>query len=166
MRGIVRCLPQKVRYTIYNSLIKPHVDYLIELWGTAAKTNLMPIQISQNKLIKVLFNYDFLESTQKIYKETKIMNISQSYTYSTCILIRKILNRDIHTQTTFTKKHTIQKMKLRKANDIILHEPRTNYGKRNIMYEGAQLYNKLPPDIKQAKSLFTFKKLLRFYVTK
>lgn len=164
IRSIVRCLPRVVRYIIYNSLIKPHIDYLIEIWGSASKTNLEPLQIAQNKLIKILFKYDFLTSTQKIYKETGLMNINQTYIYYNCLLVRKILNKDIHSKITFTKKQDIQKIKLRSANDIKLHKPRTNYGKKCIMFEGAQLYNKLPNDIKEAKSLLTFKKLLKSYL--
>ncbi|XP_045488502.1 uncharacterized protein LOC123690046 [Pieris rapae] len=35
LRNITNCLPRKVRYLIYNSLVKPHIDYLIEVWGYA-----------------------------------------------------------------------------------------------------------------------------------
>lgn len=166
LRGIVQCLPKKVKYTIYNSLVKPHIEYVIEVWGTAAKTNLNIVQVAQNKLIKRLFNYDFLTSTEKVYRETGIMNLSETYLYKTCILIRKILSKDIHSKIVFTKKQQIQTKLLRNAKDIILRVPRTNYGRRNIMYEGAQLYNKLPKDIKQSKSMVTFKRLLKYYVKK
>lgn len=109
------------------------MDFLIEVWGTAAikyKTNIQTLQISQNKLIKTLFHYDYNTSEQKICSETKLMNISQTYLYNTCILIRKILNKNIHTQICFTKKHQTQKIRLRNANDIQLYSPRTDYGKK------------------------------------
>lgn len=166
LRGIVRCLPLQIRYTIYNALVKPHLDYLIEVWGTAAKTNKLTLQRAQNKLIKRLFHYNFYISTDKIYKETKLMNLNQLYTFKTCILIRKILNKKIHTQINFSKKHQVQKIRLRNANNLILHIPRTNHGKQNIMFEGAKLYNKLPTDIKEAKSSATYKRLLKHYVYK
>lgn len=161
LRGIVRCLPRKVCYFIYNSLAKPHIDYLLEIWGSAAKSNLNTVQIAQNKLIKTLFHYDFLTPTVKIYKDTKIFNIQQSYKYYSCLLIRKILNKKIHTNITFTKKKSIQTKMLRSANNLILRPPRTNYGKRNITYESAQLYNKLPTVIKEAKSMLIFKRQLK-----
>lgn len=164
LRNIVRCLPDKVRYLIYNSLVKPHIDYLIEVWGSAAKTNLSTVQTAQNKLIKVLFNYNVLTPTTKLYKNTNIMNINQTYTYRTCILIRKIINRDIHTNINFTKKSSFLKITLRNANNLILRPPRTNYGKKTIIFEGAQIYNKLPVDIKDSQSMSTFKRLLKFHV--
>lgn len=164
LRRIVRCLPKRVRYTIYNSLIKPNLEYLIEIWGSAAKTNLKPLQISQNKIMKVLFNYKRLTPTSSIYKDTKILNISQTYVYNTCILIRKIIYKDIHSHITFTKRSEVQKRLTRQANNILLRPPRTLYGKKNIIYEGAQLYNQLPKDVKDAKSMLVFKRALKQYI--
>lgn len=165
LRGIAKCLPRKIKYIIYNSLIKPHIDYLIEIWGTANKTNLNVLQISQNKLIKSLFNYDFRTSTHKIYEDTNIMTIKQTYIYYTCILIHKILNKQIHTVLSFRKKHEIQySMKLRNANHLISRTPRTNYGRKNIEYEGVKMYNKLPIEIKNATSTASFKKKLKSHI--
>lgn len=164
IRSISMCLPRKIKYIIYNSLIKPHLDYLIEIWGTSAKTNLQILQIAQNKLIKSLFHYDFRTPSQIIYDETKIMNIKQTYIYYTCILIYKILNSHIHTSLSFRKKAQTQKIKLRNANNLIARTPRTNYGSKNIEYEGVRTYNKLPNKIKDAKSLISFKKQLKKYV--
>lgn len=166
LRGIVRCLPKQVCLTIYNSLVKSHLDYLIEVWGSAAKTNLKSLQIAQNKIIKRLFHYNYLTRTKKIYKETKLMNITQMYKFNTCLLIRKILTRDIHSKIIFTKKKNIQNRLTRQANNINLSKARTNYGKRNIMFEGVQFYNKLPKDLKSVNSLFTFKKLLKNHILK
>lgn len=166
LRGVARCFPRKVSYCIYNSLVKPHLDYLTEIWGSATKTNLNLIQRAQNKVIKVLFHYNFRTASLRLYKETKLLNVYQTYVYKNCLLIRKIITKDMHTQITFTKKKQLQKIQLRSANNLVLRAPRTNYGKKNILYEGAQLYNKLPNDIKSSQSILTFKKLLKYHVIK
>lgn len=162
IRGIVRCLPRNVRYTVYNSLVKPHIDYLVEIWGSAAKSTLNDLQISQNKLIKTLFHYNYLTPTVRLYNETKIMNINKTYEYYTCVLIRKILSKEIKSSITFNTKNNHPLLKrLRNPKNIILNRIRTNYGRKNITFEGAQLYNKLPDNIKNAKNLHTFKNLLK-----
>lgn len=166
LRRIAKCLPITVRYTIYNSLVKPHIDYLIEVWGSAYKTNLNKLQILQNKIIKVLFHYNYLTPTTKIYKETKLMNLSQIYKYNTCILIHKILHKEIHSEIIFTKNVQIHKRNLRRANNIYLPKIRTNYGKKNIMSEGAILYNSLPNNIKLAKNINSFKSQLKSHIFK
>lgn len=166
LRGNVRCFPLSVRYTIYNTLVKPHLDYLIEVYGSAPKTNMKKLQTSQNKLIKLLFHFHYLTPTTEIYKKTGLMSLAQIYKYNTCVLVHKILKKSIHTHISFKIKSQTQKRSLRRPYDIQLPSPRTNYGKKNITYEGAQLFNKLPNDIKRTESLFSFKKKLKHYITK
>lgn len=166
LRGIVRCLPTSVRYIIYNSMVKPHLEYLIEVWGTAAKTHLKQIETCQNKIIKRLFHYHYLTPTEKIYKETKLMTLSQIYKYNTCILVHKLIHKNIHSKITFTKKGQTQKRITRRMNNICLRPPRTNYGRKNILYEGAELYNKLPNDIKEIQSFTLYKKTIKHHILK
>lgn len=61
--------------------------------------NLDLIETAQNKLKKVdTIPLSLSYKTLKIfmYKETNIMNGTQTYNYNTCLLIHKILNKDIH----------------------------------------------------------------------
>ena len=165
LRNIVRCIPRILRYTIYNSLVKPHLLYLIELWGSATKTKLSELQRSQNKLIKMLFNYPFLTSTSKIYNDTKLMNIKQLYIYNTCIFINKVLNKKIHTNIILNQYRQVSQRSSRRASLIVLPKTRTNYGKKMVTFEGVQLYNKLPSSIRNVHSLNAFKIQLGQYLT-
>lgn len=162
VRKISKCVPRYVRNLIYNSLVRPYLEYLIQIWGNAAKSNLKDLQITQNKIIKVLFNYHRLTSTQIIYNNTKIFNINQLHIYHTCILIQKILTNTTHTQITFKKK--THKYFTRNKNKLELPMPRTNYGKNNIRFGGAKLHNNLPNDVKTSKSLKVFKRRLKQYI--
>lgn len=165
LRNIVRCIPRKLRYTIYNTLVKPHLMYLIEIWGSAAKTKLANLQIIQNKIIKMLFNYPYLTATSKIYEDTKIMNIRQLYTYNVCIFVRKALSKTIHTNITLKKYKHVTKRSTRRASLIVLPKARTNYGKKTITFEGVQLFNKVPSHIKNVSSHNAFKYQLAQYLT-
>lgn len=164
LRNVVSCLPKQVRSSIYNTLVKPHLDYLVEVWGKAAKSNLNDLQIAQNKIIKVLFHYDYLTPTRILYKEPKHMNLNQIYTYKTCILIHKIIKSEVHSEITFIKNSQVQTKQLRNTDDIRLSRPRTGYGINNLMFGGAKLYNALPKATKNVTSIHLFKRALRQYV--
>lgn len=164
LKNITRCIPRQIRFTIYNCLVKPHLLYLIEVWGSGPKTKLAELQIAQNKIIKILFHYNYLTSTAKIYEETKIMTVKQLYVYCTCILVRKILTSSLHTNLTLTKVKQVNKRSTRRASFIVTPKIRTNYGRKMFTYEGAQLYNLLPPDIKSETSFRLFKSKLAEYV--
>lgn len=163
LRPIVRCIPRKTRHDIYNSLVKSNLIYLIELWGTASKTKLNELQVKQNKIIKLLFHYPYLTSTSKIYKETNIMNIKQLFTYFTCLLIRKLLHKTIHTSITLKQPQQVTRTR-RRASYLVLPKIRTNYGKRMISFEGVQMFNKLPTSLKTIDSFNVFKRRLAQHI--
>lgn len=146
--NITHCIPKNMRYTIYNSLVKSHLLCLIEMWGSVGKTKLQELQRIQNRIIKVLFRYPYLTPTRTIFKETKLMNIKQLYIYNTCVLIRKIMDKPIHTDISFVKKSQISKRSLRRPSLLVLPTIRTNYAKKSVTYEGAQLFNNLPSSVK------------------
>lgn len=82
LRKMGNCLPLKIKRTIYNSLVKPNLEYLIEIWGSASKTNLNYIQRTQSKINKRLYCYDFLTPTKQLYVKTKIFSLRQLYNYN------------------------------------------------------------------------------------
>lgn len=53
-----------------------------------------------------------------------------------------------------------------RGNHLILPNVRNNYEKRNITLRGAQMYNKLPANVKESSSLKIFKKKLLIYIHK
>lgn len=85
LRRISHCIPKKISTIIYNSLVKSHLEYLVEIWGSAATSNLNALQRTQNKIIKVLYHYPYLTPTKELYKKTKLLDIKQLYEYGTCI---------------------------------------------------------------------------------
>lgn len=164
LRNIRQCIPRKLRFNIYNALVKSHLLYLIEIWGSTSKTKIQELQRAQNKIIKILFCYPYLTPTCKIFDETQLMNIKQLYMYNTCILIRKIINGTIHTNVKFIKKSQISNRSLRRPSLLVLPRPRTNYAKKDITYEGAKFYNSLPSHIKNVSSFSGFKSQLSKYI--
>ncbi|XP_046973307.1 uncharacterized protein LOC124539974 [Vanessa cardui] len=161
IRRSSRCIPHKIRIIIYNSLVKSLLEYLVEIWGSAYKTNIKDLQISQNKLLKSLFHLDYHMSTKELYKRTNVLSINQLYKFKTCILIRKILTKTIHTQITFRTK--TYKHYTRNKHKLELPKTRTKYGIKSLQFEGAKLYNSLPNEIFNEKSFTIFKKKLLSY---
>lgn len=163
LRKASNCIPKKVRNILYNSLIKSNLEYLIEIWGSAALSNLSPLQRLQNKIIKTLFHYPYLTPTTLLYKKTNLLNIKQLYTYNTCVLIKNILSKSIQSNIHIPKKETSHN--LRNRHKLELSKTRTNYyGQRSILFGGVQLYNKLPSDITECDNIKIFKCKLKKYV--
>ena len=61
----------------------------------------------------------------------------------------------------FVHRDNVSAYRLRNTeNKLVLSQPRTDYLKRTFLYSGAQLWNNLPVDLRQAFSLTDFKSKL------
>lgn len=98
----------------------------------------------------------------QLYNNTKIMNISQLYTYNTCILIKKIKSGSVQSEIRIYERSHISN--LRNKYKLHIDNVRTNYGKKTIMFEGVQLFNKLPDEIKLCDSIKSFKTKLKNHI--
>lgn len=162
LRKVTKCIPRKVRYVIYNSLVKSHLEYLVEIWGTGADTNINPLQRTQNKIIKVLFCYPYLFPTNELYNKTKLFNLKQLYIYKTCILIKNIITKSIQSNISLQIKEN--KHNLRNKIKLHLAKTRTKSGQKTILSEGAQLFNNLPNSIKECENINIYKNKLRSHI--
>ncbi len=61
--------------TIYCAYHYSQISYGIEADGTADKTNLIKVQRLQNKILKVLYNKDWLMPTNDLHKELNIPKV-------------------------------------------------------------------------------------------
>lgn len=87
---------------------------------------------------------------------------SNFYTFHTLLVIYKILHNKINSKIKFTLNNELPKYSQRRpVKTFLISKTRTKYGQRTLVFEGAQLYNKLPDALKNCKSLNLFKNELR-----
>ena len=66
-------IPSTTLRNVYNSLIKPHLDYGAISWGAAAPTNLHKIETLQNKAVRIMSFKDKRYNATPLYKHDKIL---------------------------------------------------------------------------------------------
>ena len=64
--------------SLYNSLIKPHVDYGILAWGSAANTHLNLIDKRLNKVVRMMSFKGKYESAKPLYNYFNILPLNES----------------------------------------------------------------------------------------
>ena len=129
-----------------------------------SKTIMGRLQVTCNKLLKVLLKKNTLYSTDKLYSECKLLKVEDLYTYSVlqfvhrCIYDEKspdvmnsyfVLNSRLHNRNT--------------RDNLIIHIPRINsaMGASGIYWYGASEWNKLPYSLRNQPDLLEFKKCLK-----
>ena len=66
-------MPEKLRKTLYYGFIYSRIQYGIEVYGSAAKTIINQLYVTQNKLLKVLFNKHYRYHTNNLHRELKLL---------------------------------------------------------------------------------------------
>ena len=78
--------PQNVLYSIYNSLIMPHLNNSFLAWGTKSNT----IELLQKKAIRVLYSKSPIAHTAPLYIKMKQPKLSDLYTCNLLKLYHKL----------------------------------------------------------------------------
>ena len=68
-------LPQNILINIYNSLIIPHINYCIRLWGSENNR----ISKLQKRAVRIIRKESRLSHTDPILKELNILKINDIY---------------------------------------------------------------------------------------
>ena len=83
-------LPKHLLSTLFLSIIQPHLDYYISVWGSCDQTKLQLLQKIQNRAARIVTsNFDFSTNSQELIKQLLWMNISQHHFYFTAVLMFK-----------------------------------------------------------------------------
>ena len=78
-------VPRSILLTLYNSLVLSTVNYNILIWGGAARTNADRIQITLNKILRIILNVKFNEhyvpsiSTNDMFKSLGLLKFRDLY---------------------------------------------------------------------------------------
>ena len=152
---------------IYNSILQPYLQYCNVLWGNAAKSNLQPLFRSQKKAIRKISHAAYLDHTNNLFRELKILKLDELNMLETSKFVYKEMSKPASHY--FTKRRTYLNMRLRANanNELQLPIARSERAKKFITYHGVKLWNNIPLEVRQATNPITFKiKLKKFLLTR
>ena len=172
LRKLKHLLPVHCVETIYKSTVQPHIDYCLPVWGYTSNCNMYKIQRMQNRAARIITgNFDFNVRGVELVKQLGWQSVSQRRDYFTCLTVFKCL-RDLapsYLQDLFTFRHDLAQLDLitRSFGRDDLSVPLVNKQSytQSLQYNGANLWNSLPPNLRQIESLNTFKIQLRKHLS-
>lgn len=158
-------VPREVLRLVYFSLIHSHIVYMCSVWGQTFKTYLRPIQVLQNRALKVTFDLPHLTPTTELYgRLVKVLPVRAISDLQTVKLVRQILNDEIHHCISLSIRPSIQN--LRDTLRIGAPRVRTSLGGRQMSSLGPRLFNRLPIEIRKTNKTREFiHKVKKFFQT-
>ena len=142
---------------IYYSIIQPHLQYCNVVWGNASKSILAPLFRSQKRAIRRVYHAGYLDHTNNLFKNLKILKLNEINTLETAKFVKKEIDKQ--NPKYFQRRHVNHDMVLRNNNPLSLNLPlpRSEREKQFITYHGPKVWNALPNDIQRTTNPTTFK---------
>lgn len=151
-------LPLSHLKILYYAFIESIMQYGIIGWGGVRKTYLIPLEIIQKKILKIIYFKSFRYPTEQLFSELNILNLRQLYAKSILLFLfrnKQYVIRINHEHNT------------REQDAAHLTIPRTHksIGQRYFVYFGPKLLNILPISLINIKTKHLFKKKLKAWIT-
>ena len=156
-------LSKKHLKTLYYSLIQSYIDYGLILYGKADDQYIKNIRNIQKNVIRIITHSAYNSEIEPLYKECKIMTLSQRYDYLTNIFMfrfyRQMLPQGL--QGCFTRNSAFHSYNTRHRNDPITPKCNLTKTQTSIRYTGPNNWSKLPKEIKSSQNTNLFKAKLK-----
>ena len=152
--------------SIYYVLIYPHIFYGNVVWADAYQTHLDKMYTLQKKLERIISFKEYNHSSKPLFDNLKILNVYQVNYYTIAILVRKFSNNQspISLKNIFRTNEKVHNHNTRSNKKLHKLCVKTNLRKLSITFEGVDIYNSLPSDLKNIQCKSTFKQKLENYV--
>ena len=150
---------------IYNSLVKPHLNYCITAWGGANTTSLQPIVRLQKKIIRMITKNSFNSHTKPLFIKYNILPLNLLYKFNTTILLHKIHNKSFigsYNLTNLNKIHN-HNTRLSKQSNFYQNFTRTKTAQSTFSAQGTKFWKTVPSNYK-ILPLHLFKKKMKQYL--
>ena len=145
---------------LHFSIIQPHIDYGLLIWGNATTANIKPIKKKIEKTVRIISFKKKLSPTESLFDKLKIFSFEKQRIFNIANFMWKITNKE--TPDTITSLFSIR-TRVYGDNNYKYHLPSINtvLMKRNIICQGPLVWNTIPPEIKNEKNIFCFKNAFR-----
>ena len=157
-------LPPYLTRMLYMTLAEPYLNYCNLIWASGKKTELLERVLKmQKKFCRLVTFSHFSAHSAPLFSQLNLLNIYSIYKYNLATYMFRIQNNLLpalgHHQ--FVVNSAIHEYGTRKKDDLKLPYCRTNLRQNTICFQGPKLWNNLPSDIKQTRSLNIFKRGIR-----
>ena len=170
IRRISKFLDQDTKHAVVHSFILSRLDYgNALLYGTKSK-DLDRLQSLQHKAIKLIFSANRFESPAPLMNTLHWLPIRERINLKICIYVFKCIHGNAPKYLSDFISHRLRPVTgpiARSSNDstlIVAHVGRNCIGDKSFYVTAPRLWNALPRNIREAKSLTVFKKMLKSHL--
>ena len=156
-------LPRESLKTLYTGIVEPHFRYCCSVWGCAGPTEINQLQKLQNRAARIITNSSYDTPGRPLIERLGWKTIQELIKIDSGTMVFKSLNglAPQYLSSLFTRNSACSSRILRNTNtDLRLPLKKTANGQKCFSFRGAQLWNSLSAESKQAPTVSLFKQTI------
>lgn len=154
------------KLTVYNSLILPHFSYCCSILYVTC-TNFDRLQKLQNKAMRIILKCDRYTSIQNMLNLLNWLDVENYYFVQAMTFVYKMINEALpeYLKDQLISVSEIHSYRTRSASNFYV-PPALKYCTMNsLFHKGISQYNHLPQNLKDLKSVHSFKTHMRKFAS-
>ena len=152
--------------TLYYSFIYPYLHYAIELWGGAPKTNILPLIILQNKILRIIAGVPNRTNASPLFLRYKVLDVFKVHVYKIAMFMFNFSKGECPESfnNMFTVNSNVHNYSTRQNKSY--HVPLFRYTlcQNVIRYKGVIIYNHIVKVVNVKHSILTLKNHTKKYL--
>ena len=92
LRRIKPFAPQSSLVTIYNTMLLPHLDYVVIVWSSCGHLNSIKLQKLHNTAMRIIVGSPFRTHIKNMLKTLGFMDVRDGIYYSTGYTMYRVVN--------------------------------------------------------------------------
>ena len=144
---------------IANGLYMSKLSYLIALWGGCGAVLKRCLQVTQNKVARMVTKLEWSTPSKDVLKQVGWLSVNQLIFYHSVLLIFKVKQNKspkyLHNMFSWNYKYNTRQAE--GGNIRLIGKPKLEVTRNSFRWRAANQFNQLPEEIKTCKSLENFK---------
>ena len=167
LKRIVYYLTFEMKKMYYNAYLLSTLDYCCTIWGKNAQSTVKKMTTFQKRAARIILNKPMKTPSKDLFTELKWMFFSDRCKYHTAVMVFKFLNKGapkyLSESLKFSNNPSYQ-LRSSSRNDLIISNYKTKYYKDSFTYYSARIWNDIPVDIRNIRTINGFKTNYRQYL--
>ena len=157
--SIKHLFPQEVLHKLYYSLVYPHLNYCVLAWGSAKQSHINPLIVLQKRICRIITESNYYAHSGPLFKQLEMLKVNDLYLLHCQMYMYKTLMLNAYPKTK-DRIASLQTHHQYQTRNIALRNVycRISVCQQSLLYNIIKAWNVLPDNVKNVKSITTFKK--------
>lgn len=104
---------------LYKAVLKPIWTYGVELWGTAANSNIEIIQRFQSKILRMILNIPWYITNNAVHRDAEVTYVKEEITYRIKKYKDRLREHPNHLARNLMQMCAVRRLKRKVTSDLV-----------------------------------------------